>query len=475
MKKLYLFIVCICLAGISMGQLTVTTNVSNASICAGGSYTITASVTPSTVDPIIYSWSPATGLNTTTGSTVVASPSATTTYTVTATNTVTSQTGSNTVTISIAPASFTLAGSPGAGQVCQNINIGSGTTYRDAGCKLISSIQPAGASPVTGSINTCVMVDTGASKMGSLDLYVARRYDIEPATNPSSSTANITLYYLQSEFDNYNRKSQDSGLYNVPTGPNDSAGLADMRIRQFHGTGTGPGLYSGGRQDFKSTSAGVIIFWNAARNWWEITVPVTSFSGFYISSRKGAFSTVPITLEYFKGAQVDKKNKVYWKANCSSSQVVFEIERSENGQGFTSIGNISATQARCSAPFDFTDTAPLYGRNYYRLKTIDADGKYTYSNTVLLTSRYRKFELMGMNPNIIGNENAVVKINSEEKNEIVISVTDMTGRRIEHQTVKLHAGINAVNINTAILTQGGYMLGAYMAGEEPQTIQFIKQ
>lgn len=202
---------------------------------------------------------------------------------------------------------------------------------------------------------------------------------------------------------------------------------------------------------------------------------VTSFSGFYISSRKGAFSTLPLTLEYFKGAQVDNKNKLYWKANCSSSQVVFEIERSENSQNFTSLGSISADQARCSAPFDFTDSAPLYGKNYYRLKTTDADGKFTYSNIVLITTRYRKFELVGMNPNLIGNENAVVKINSEQQNEILIYVTDMSGRRIEHQSVKLRAGINAIVINTATLSRGGYMLGAYMAGEEPQTIQFIKK
>jgi hypothetical protein len=56
---------------------TVSVNPATAVICAGDSIVLTASGTATG-----YSWSPATGLNTTTGATVVAKPSATTTYSV---------------------------------------------------------------------------------------------------------------------------------------------------------------------------------------------------------------------------------------------------------------------------------------------------------------------------------------------------------------------------------------------------------
>ena len=58
---------------------TVTATAANATICAGNSTTITASGATD------YSWSPATGLSATTGSTVTANPAETTTYTVTGT------------------------------------------------------------------------------------------------------------------------------------------------------------------------------------------------------------------------------------------------------------------------------------------------------------------------------------------------------------------------------------------------------
>ena len=55
----------------------INSNTSAVTICTGSSTTLTASGASS------YSWSPSTGLNTTTGSTVIASPTATTTYTIT--------------------------------------------------------------------------------------------------------------------------------------------------------------------------------------------------------------------------------------------------------------------------------------------------------------------------------------------------------------------------------------------------------
>ena len=476
MKNIYLLIVFLCLVKISTAQLTVTTNLTTSTICAESSSSIVASVLPSPGDPIDYSWSPASGLNTTTGANIIASPSATTTYTVTALNTVTHETGSNNVTIIIDPASYNLAGLAGGIQVCQNTNItATETIFRDANCKLIAGIQSAGLNPVSGLVTTCVNIDTGASKMGSLDLYVARKYDIEPATNPSTSTAKITLYYLQSEFDNYNRKSQDSGLFNIPTGPGDIAGIRNLIIRQFHGTGTLPGTYTGTREDFRSTSPGVSISWNATNNWWAITVPVTGFSGFYLSSEKGSFTVLPIKIEYFKGTKNYKKNNLTWKANCTSATVTFEIERSNNGTRFVVIGNITADKDRCNTPFDFTDASPVNGKNYYRLKIKNEEGKFEYSNIVSLISSSYTFELGNIQPSPVGNENAILNINADKKSDLLIALIDMTGRRISQEEVKLRQGSNFINLKTAILLPGGYILSANIAGESPQILQFIKK
>ena len=451
-----------------------------ASVSTGRNNTTTWSGMPNayrfTPDVINFTWSPATGLNTTSGATVTATPAVTTTYTVSATNVSNGQTGNTTVTVTIDPASYILAGTPGGAQICQNISVsGSGTNYRDGNCNIIANILPAGGSPVSNVINTCVKVDTGANKMGSSSLYLARKYDIDPFLNPypATSTANITLYYKQSEFNNYNTKATDSGYKLLPTGPADATGISNLLLRQFHGTGTNPTNYTGPSQDFTTATSGLTVTWNATRSWWEVMVPVTSFSGFYITS--APVSVLPINMEYFKGIPQDGKHLLNWKANCSSASVTFEIQRSTDGQHFSTIHSLTASQARCAQPFDYTDAQPENGINYYRIKIIDVDAKATYSNIISLIHKIKGMDIVNISPNPVMNDNAVLKMNAFEKLQVNIVISDFTGRVLRTQAAQLIPGINQVPLNTFRLAKGTYHVTVYTQGEPPKTIRLLKQ
>jgi hypothetical protein len=429
-----------------------------------------------TPDVINFTWSPSGTLSSSTGSVVTASPTTTTTYTINAVNPSSGATGSNTVTITVDPASFTLAGTPGGAQVCQNISVGgSGTNYRDASnCNLIANITPAGASPVSNSVNTCIQVDLTASKRGTSDLYVARKYDIEPILNPATSTANIKLYFLQSEFDNFNARAMDSGHKLLPISPIDATGISNLVLRQFHGTGTNPTNYTGSYVDFTTASAGFTVVWNATQSWWEVTVPVTGFSGFYLTSSK--IGPLSIKLTYFKGTQTDKKHFLSWKVVCTSAEAKFELQRSTDGSNYTSIYAFSASKDRCENPFDFTDEAPADGKNYYRLKMIDVDAKVNYSHTVVLTQKGGRFELMSVHPNPVRNETPVLQIDAFEKENIIIVVSDFTGRIIQKQTAALQTGLNQVALqHISELPAGIYNVTAYSSNAKPQSLKLIKQ
>jgi|GEM_PF-1392682 len=427
-----------------------------------------------TPDVINFTWSPATGLNTTTGPNVIASPTVNTTYTVNAVNASNGQTGSQTVAISINSASYTLAGTAGGASICQNISVTpGGTYYRDGNCNLIAYVVPAGGNPVSNSINTCMQLDTGATKRGTTDLYAARKYDLEPILNPVASTANITLYYTQAEFNNFNTKAFDSGHRALPTGPADAMGISNLVLRQFHGTGTQPGNYTGSTEDFTTSNVNFIVNWNATRNWWELTIPVNGFSGFYLTSKKAA--TLAIGLDYFRGVQTDKQHALQWKVNCTSAQVKFEIERSANGQQYTAIRQLTATQAECSQAFNYTDAQPLPGANYYRIKMTDGDGKVAYTNVVLLTLKTSRFEMLGVYPNLVRNENAILKLNAEEKTMMTIQVTDLSGRVMSRTVVKVQAGQNQFLLPTSNLAAGAYFVTAFLPSEKAQTVRLVKQ
>ena len=135
-----------------------------ATICTGSSATL--STTPGLQS---YIWSPATGLNTTSGAAVVASPTATTTYSVTATQN--GCTLSDTVVVTVGPAADILAASGPA--VCSGqstvLSASGGNTYTWSPATGLSSTNGASvtASPsvtttytVTGHNGQCTGQDT---------------------------------------------------------------------------------------------------------------------------------------------------------------------------------------------------------------------------------------------------------------------------------------------------------------------------
>ena len=96
----------------------VITPATSTTFCAGGSVSLAAS----SLDTYTYTWSPATGLSTTTGGTVIASPTTTTTYTVTGVNGPNTVTRTQVVTVNQLPTTPTILGTP-SGSVCQGTNV----------------------------------------------------------------------------------------------------------------------------------------------------------------------------------------------------------------------------------------------------------------------------------------------------------------------------------------------------------------
>jgi Secretion system C-terminal sorting domain len=306
-------------------------------------------------------------------------------------------------------------------------------------------------------------------------LYAARKYDIEPQSYPypTPATASITLYYLQSEFNNYNLKATDSGHKNLPTGSADATGISNLVLRQFHGTGTNPSNYTGPSQDFTTATSGFTVIWNSTRNWWEVTVPVTGFSGFYITS--ALTNVLPITLEYFNGTQNDNKHLLSWKVNSTSDKNIFEVQRGADGIHFLTLTTVNATQAQCYQPFSIIDDKPLDGINYYRLKISSTDDKTSFSNIVQLTLKTKNFQIISISPNPAKEENVTLKINTGEKSQVNINIADFTGRVLSKQTVQLTPGINKVILNSKTLTAGAYLVTVYSFNQTAKTVRLIKQ
>jgi hypothetical protein len=153
---------------------TVSVSPSSATICKGTSTTLTASGASG------YTWSPSTGLNNTTGASVTANPTVTTTYTVAGTGT--SNCNPKTVVVTVNP---TPTGSAGSNQ-----NICNGSTTTIGGNPTASG----GTSPYTYSWNPSTALSSTTASNPTANPTTNTTYTVTVTDNNGcSATAAVTL------------------------------------------------------------------------------------------------------------------------------------------------------------------------------------------------------------------------------------------------------------------------------------------
>jgi hypothetical protein len=372
----------------------------------------------------------------------------------------------------------TLAGLAGSA-VCVNKTVSpAGTTYATSNCSLIANVLPSGGgTAVSGKVNTCVTLDA-TQQYFNADPYVQRHFDIEPATNASTATATVTLYFTDAEFVLYNTNNPvRPKLPTVAGGGNADPNIANVKITQFHGTPIGglptatPGNYTGIRVLINPTS----VTYNGS--YWSVTFNVTGFSGFYAHSNNWT-TPLPISLNYFRGTRQGTNHLLDWKVTCNSTpSVTMMLERSGNSTGpFAGINTQSADAVRCNQPFNYTDAQPLKGMNYYRLKMVDADGKISYSGIVALLNAVKGFEIINVAPNPV-TSSGLFKLNvtSAQSTKVDLLITDMMGRVVMRQSNTLFDGYNSIDMNVSTLASGTYTISAVTADEKTRTVRFVKQ
>ena len=106
-----------------------------------------------------------------------------------------------------------------------------------------------------------------------------------------------------------------------------------------------------------------------------------SFSQLLAGTVNTATSGLPVTLSKFEATrQTNKEVMLYWETSAELNSLKFEIEKSTNGVDFINIGvRDAAGNSKQILQYSFQDADALHSA-YYRLKQIDRDGTFQYSN-----------------------------------------------------------------------------------------------
>ncbi|WP_345255057.1 LamG-like jellyroll fold domain-containing protein [Flaviaesturariibacter amylovorans] len=240
---------------------------------------------------------------------------------------------------------------------------------------IIAAVAPSGSSPVSANVSVSVWLQATQP-----DQFVRRHYEITPAVNPNTATGTITLYYTQEDFDSFNAGTSRK----LPIGPSDAAGIARLLIEKRSGTssdGTGlPATYSGTIITIDPDDNNIV--WNASAARWEVTFPVSGFSGFFA---KTVGTPLPVTwLQVTASLNRNKQAQIDWKVTESNVRN-YVVQRSHSGRDFADIQTVNGL-GDGTHQYRFTDPQPVRTQTFYRIRQQDRDGTTSYSATLRLRS-----------------------------------------------------------------------------------------
>lgn len=103
------------------------------------------------------------------------------------------------------------------------------------------------------------------------------------------------------------------------------------------------------------------------------------------SSTYRPMGPLPVTMEYFKATKQDRQTALLtWKTLQEDNAAHFEVERSEDAVNFKYVDRVLASGTKTGATYQYKDNRDFRGVVYYRIKSVDRDGKYSYTPSRVL-------------------------------------------------------------------------------------------
>ena len=160
--------------------------------------------------------------------------------------------------------------------------------------------------------------------------------------------------------------------------------------------------------------------------------------------------TLPIKLSTFFGERKGNSVELKWKAESEINALEYQIERN-TGNGFTKINTVASKNSLTTSEYAIFDNNVSAKISEYRLKMVDVDGSFKYSNIVAIKGTGAASDFI-VYPNPVNKgSNAVVKI-ADITDATTLSVIDYTGKLIKQLPT------NTSTINISNLQPGSYLI-----------------
>lgn len=139
-------------------------------------------------------------------------------------------------------------------------------------------------------------------------------------------------------------------------------------------------------------------------------------------------STLPVEFVSFEADFVNQQVNLFWETASETNNRGFEVQRSQDGINWEKIGWVDgAGNSSSMVAYEFTDKVPYLAINYYRLKQVDFDDQYEYSDIVSILVKIQNDLSIYPNPT---SDYIHLSHSFEQENIRSIQLFDVFGRQV---------------------------------------------
>jgi hypothetical protein len=182
----------------------------------------------------------------------------------------------------------------------------------------------------------------------------------------------------------------------------------------------------------------------------------------------GTFSQIPLPVNFigFEAKRLNSNVQLTWKVAGEENVSHYEVERSNDGRSFATIGNVSKTGRDIYTYTDATTSSTIY----YRVKNVDNDGQFKYSTIARIVNGKSEIVLRAF-PQPVQSKLTVQHPSIDGK--ALVSVSTADGRTV--RTIVPANGSMQTYVDMNGLQKGMYVIRFDSGDGNIQTMKVLKQ
>jgi hypothetical protein len=204
-----------------------------------------------------------------------------------------------------------------------------------------------------------------------------------------------------------------------------------------------------------ATNTGDSLFPISATGSYSVIVTNAVATGLTLYSDTIVVSSLAVADINFIAEKAGNQNLLTWTVGNETDCSSFSIERSSNGENFTTIGNISIQENNNNAEtsYSYIDTRPSNGTNYYRLRMNNKDGSYIYGEIKSINNIVNFIATVYPNP---VQSNLNLNFSNAVAGNAQVEIVNAEGKIVLSKQIRLTEGTSTQTFNTSSLSNGTY-------------------